>query len=65
MVTRAELAAQYESLPPGALWEDVRYRAHSNGDPGELLSEMFGHDRVTATSDAYMHSVDGEAPFCR
>lgn len=63
MVTRAELAAQYESLPPGALWKTFVIEAHSNGDPGELLSEMFGDDRVTATSDAYMHSVDGEARF--
>ena len=63
MVTRAELAAQYESLPPGALWKTFVIEAHSNGDPGELLSERFGDDRVTATSDAYMHSVDGEARF--
>ena len=63
MVTRAELATQFESLASGSLWKTFVIEVHSNGDPIALLEEVFGPNQISSTSDAYMHVVEGESPF--
>ena len=63
MVTRAELAAQYESLPPGALWKTFVIEAHSNGvnRPGfRGDSTSMREDGVHGTTAKVSSRVPGE-----
>ena len=57
MVTRAELATQFESLASGSLWKTFVIEVHSNGDPIALLEEVFGKCAL----EQMVHAVVGVA----
>lgn len=64
MTTRADLAKQFRSVDAGTFWKTFVIEAHSGGDAGPFLNEVFDKAAVLTTEDANVHEVrSGEVRF--